>query len=105
MPPPVWTLQDLQAFLGTMNYIRPHAGPSYSLAMHPLRELLRPGVEFPPNDLQRKAIDKLKTLVLETHRLAVPDERAAIEAASAWLAGEPPRDLDPLGRGRPAEQG
>ena len=34
----------------------------------------------------------------ETHRLAVPDEEAALIAAHAWLAGEPPA-------GRPYESG
>ena len=40
----------------------------------------------------------MKGLVIESHRLAVPDERAAIEAASAWLTGDSPR-------GRPYEAG
>ena len=44
------------------------------------------------------AIQGLKDLMEETHRLAVPDEEAAIRAAAAWLAGEPPA-------GRPYEAG
>ena len=56
----------------------------------PLRALLRPGAQYPPNEKQLDAIDKLKELVQEFHRLCVPDEAAAIEAAQAWLSGLPP---------------
>ena len=65
---------------------------------HPLRALLRPGAEFPPNPEQVKAIEGLKKLMLEQHLLAVSDEAAAIAAASAWLPGRPPE-------GRPYEVG
>ena len=44
------------------------------------------------------AIANLKALVLEHHRLCVPDEAAAIEAANAWLNDAPPA-------GRPYEIG
>ena len=39
---------------------------------------------------QKAAIEGLKNLLEEQHTLAVPDERAAIEAATAWLAGAAP---------------
>ena len=48
---------------------------------------------FPPDDGQLEAIEDLKGLVVEDHLLAVPDERAAIEAANAWMTGEPARGL------------
>ena len=88
--PPIYTLKQLQEFLGTVNYVRPHCGPEYARIADPLRDLLKPGAVFPPNQAQLDAIDKLKSLVEETHRLAVPDERAAIQASNAWLAGAPP---------------
>ena len=50
--PPVNTLKDLQAFLGTANYVRAHAGPAYCRIAAPLRALLRPGAGFPPNEEQ-----------------------------------------------------
>ena len=34
--PPVRTLKDLQGFLGTTNYVRPHASPTYAKVMAPL---------------------------------------------------------------------
>ena len=95
---PVNDMKDSQSFLGTMDYIRPHAGPAYARVMSPLRSLLKPGAEFPPNAEQLRAIEEMKTLVCEAHVLAVPDEEAAIRAAAAWLAGEPPV-------GRPYEAG
>ena len=88
--PPVNTLKDLQAFLGTANYVRAHAGPAYSRIASPLRELLRPTARFPPNEAQLKAIEEIKKLVLEDHVLAVPDEFAAITAANRWLQDEAP---------------
>ena len=75
--PPVYNLKQLQEFLGTVNYVRPHAGPEYSRIADPLRALLKPGAEFPPNEKQVAAIEKLKQLVVEHHRLAGPDEAAA----------------------------
>eukprot|EP00969_Alexandrium_andersonii_P127339 5628555-Alexandrium_andersonii.AAC.1 len=36
------------------------------------------------------AIDVLKELLLESRKLAVPDEEAAIRAAAAWQSGLPP---------------
>jgi len=96
--PPVKDLKDLQSFLGTMNYVKPHCGPAYARIMIPLRPLLRKDAVFPPNQEQVKAIDGLKELLVETHVLAVPDEAAAIKAASAWMLGEPPT-------GRPYEAG
>ena len=88
--PPVNTLKDLQAFLGTANYVRAHAGPSYCRLSAPLRPVLKPGAAFPPNQEELKAIEDLKELIVEDHLLAVPDESAAIAAANAWLSGSPP---------------
>lgn len=96
--PPVYTLKQLQEFLGTVNYVRPHCGPEYCRVADPLRALLKPNAEFPPNEKQIEAIEGLKKLVMEHHRLCVPDEAAAIEAAHAWLSGLPPA-------GRPYEIG
>ena len=94
--PPVNTLKDLQCFLGTANYVRPHAGPAYSRIASPLRPLLKPGALFPPSQEQRQAIDGIKDLILEDHVLAVPDEFAAITAANRWLSKAAPE-------GRPFE--
>ena len=96
--PPIYTLKQLQEFLGTVNYVRPHCGPEYARIADPLRALLKPTAVFPPNEKQLLAIEGLKDLVLEHHRLCVPDEAAAIEAANAWLSGAPPA-------GRPYETG
>jgi hypothetical protein len=91
--PAVRTLKDLQSFLGTTNYLRPHMGPSYTRVMYPLKPLLGKDAEarglFPPNDEQLQAIEDLKGLAVENHLLAVPNERAAIEAAEAWMSGQP----------------
>jgi hypothetical protein len=96
--PPIYTLKQQQEFLGTINYVRPHCGPEYARIADPLRALLKPGAEFPPNERQLQALDELKELVIEHHRLCVPDEAAAIEASNAWLPGSPPA-------GRPYETG
>ena len=88
--PPIYTLKQLQEFLGTINYVRPHCGPEYARIAEPLRALLKTGAQFPPNETQLEAIEGLKALVLEFHILCVPDEAAAIEAANAWLSGLPP---------------
>ncbi len=58
--PPVYTLKQLQEFLGTVNYIRPHAGPEYSRIAEPLRKLLKPNAVFPPDDDQAQAIENIK---------------------------------------------
>ena len=94
----MYTLKQLQEFLGTINYVRPHCGPEYARVSSPLRPLLRKGAVFPPNEAQLDALDALKNLVMEQHRLCVPDEAAAIEAANAWLSNQPPA-------GRPYEVG
>ena len=47
--PPIYTLKQLQEFLGTINYVRPDCGPEYCRLAHPLRVLLKPGAEFPQN--------------------------------------------------------
>ena len=71
--------------MGTINYVRPHCGPEYARIADPLRALLKPGAEFPPNERQLQSLEELKELVLERHRLCVPDEAAAIEAARAFM--------------------
>ena len=96
--PPVYTLKQLQEFLGTINYVRPHCGPEYCRIAHPLRPLLKPNAVFPPNEEQLKALENLKELVTEFHKLCVPDEADAILAANAWIHGAPPA-------GRPYELG
>ena len=37
----ITNLKELQGFLGTCNYVRPHAGLKYSRIMAPLRPLLK----------------------------------------------------------------
>ena len=83
--PPVSTLKDLQAFLGTANYVRAHAGPAYSRVAAPLYDFLRPMARVPPNEIQLKAIEEIKKLVLEDHVLAVPDKFATNTAANRWV--------------------
>ena len=73
-------------------------GPEYARIADPLRALLKPLAEFPPNERQLQAIEELKELVIQQHYLCVPDEAAAIEAANAWLSGAPPA-------GKPYETG
>lgn len=96
--PAINNLKDLQSFLGTTNYVRPHAGPAYGRIMGPLRALLKADAVFPPSAEHLAAIEALKMLVVEDHLLAVPDEQAAIEAARARLNGDAPV-------GRPYEMG
>ena len=55
---PVRTLKDLQGFLVTTNYVRPHAGATYAKVTHPLRSLLKADAVFPPNEEQLKAIEE-----------------------------------------------
>ena len=88
--PPVLALKDLQSILGTANYVRPHAGPAYARITAPLRALLKPGAIFPPNAEQQAAIQALKDLLTSDTVLGVADEEAAIVAACAWIAGDPP---------------
>ena len=66
--------------------------------MHPLRSALKKDFQFPLNEKQLAAVEGLKGLVKDIQILHVPDEAAAIEAARAWCAGEPPA-------GRPYEGG
>ncbi len=91
--PPIRTLKDLPSFLGTTNYCQARMGPSNSLKMHPLKPLLGKDAVFPPNEVHQKAIEELKELAIEDHLLAVPNERAAMEAANAWQAGLPAASL------------
>ena len=77
--------------MGTANYARPHMGPTYARVAHPLRVLLTPKGVFPLNQEQLAAVEKLKSFLVEMHLLAVPDEAAAVEAATAFVAGDPPR--------------
>ena len=58
--PSITDLKSLQGFLGTANYVRPHAGPAYARIMHPLRALLKNDAVFPPNKQQLEAIEALK---------------------------------------------
>jgi len=67
--PPIYTLKQLQEFLGTINYVRPHCGPAYCRVADPLRPLLKPTAVFPPNEAQIAALEALKELVLEHHYL------------------------------------
>ena len=55
--PPVYTLKQLQEFLGTINYVRPHCGPECCRVAAPLRPLLKKDAVFPPNEQQVAAID------------------------------------------------
>ena len=63
-----------------------------------MRPLLGKDAVFPPNEAQQAAIEATKTLICEEHVLAVPDERAAILAAQAWMAKRPAAGL-PFSRG------
>ena len=65
--PAIRDLKDLQSYLGTTNYARPHAGPAYARVMHPPRAFMKPNAVFPPNDEQQRAIQGLKDLMEETH--------------------------------------
>lgn len=58
--------------------------------MAPVRQVLKPGEAFPPNAEQLAAIEAVKELLLEDNLLAFRDEAAALTAANAWLADEPP---------------
>ena len=72
---PILGLKHLQEFLGTANYVPPHAGAGYSQVVSPLRTLLKPGAVFPPNELQLAAIAAVTQLMAETHRLTVPERK------------------------------
>ena len=61
--PPIYTLKQLQEFLGTVNYVRPHCGPEYARIADPLRALLKPTAVFPPNEKQLAAIEGFPLLV------------------------------------------
>ena len=87
--PPITNLKELQGFLGTTNYGRQHAGPTYARVAAPLRALLGKEAVWPPNAEQLQAIEGLKKLICEEHVLAVPDEKSAIIAAHAWQNGLP----------------
>ena len=88
--PPINTLKELQGFLGTTNYVKPHAGPAYNRFCAPLNVALKPGYKFPLHGAQLDAVEELKKLVLDDHVLAVPDEASAIEAANAFQNNAPP---------------
>ena len=64
--PKITNLKELQSFLGTINYARPHCGAQFSRIFSPLRVLLTPKGVFPMNETQIKAIEELKQLVV-TH--------------------------------------
>ena len=88
--PPIKTFKDLQSLLGTMNYVRPHAGPEYARISAPLRALLKPGAPFPPTKEQHDCLEALKLLFVSEAVLGVADERAALIAANNWSCGNPP---------------
>ena len=98
--PEVMTLKDLQSLSGTMNYVRPHAGPEYARLAAPLRPQLKPGAMFPPTAEQQKCLSGLEKLFTSGAVLRVADERAALIAASNWISGDPPTQ-----EGRPFEVG
>ena len=60
--PAIRDLKDLQSFLGTTNYVRPHAGPAYARVMAPLRVQLKADAVWPLNAEQLKAVEGLKGL-------------------------------------------
>ena len=91
--PPVLTLKDLHSLLGTMNYVRPHAGPEYARPSSPLRPLLKPGAVFPPTPAQQECCEALKKLFTTDSVLGVINEKAAMEAAIAWNRGDKPAGL------------
>ena len=92
------TLKDLQSLMGTMNYVRPHAGPAFARIAAPIPILLKPGAEFPPSPELQEVLNKLKLLFTCDAVLRVADDRAALDAANAWIAGDEPQ-------GRPFEAG
>lgn len=92
------TLRELQALLGTANYVRAQAGPTYARISAPLKSSLKRRATFPPSDGQLAAIEAVKELFIKDHLLAIPDTMAALVVATAWLADEPPA-------GRPYEMG
>ena len=61
--PRIYTLKQLQEFLGTVNYVRLHCGLEYARIAESLRPLLKPTAVFPPNEAQLKALEGLKELV------------------------------------------
>ncbi len=88
----------LQEFLWTSNYARAHAGPAHARLVAPLRPLLKPSAEWPMNANQLASLKATQDVLEESLVLQVPDEAAAIETASAWIAGQLPA-------GRPYEIG
>ena len=83
-------LKDPQFLLGTMKYVRPHAGPEYARISAALRALLKPGSLFQPTMDQHETVEKLKQLFVSNKVLRVANERAALIAANNWLSGNPP---------------
>ena len=57
--PPVYTLKQLQEFLGTVNYVRHHCGPEFCRVAEPLRALLKKGAVFPPTEKQVKCMEDI----------------------------------------------
>ena len=64
-------LEGSSGGLGTTNYVRPHAGPTYAKVMYPLRALLKSDAVFPPNAEQLEAIEGLKNLVQENWKVSL----------------------------------
>ena len=46
----------MQSFLGSINVIRPHCAPVFSLKLEPLKPLIQEDAMFPQNEEQLKAI-------------------------------------------------
>ena len=74
--------------MGTMNCVRPHVGPAFARIAAPIRVLLKPGAEFPSSDELQEVLNQLKLLFTCDAVLRVADDRAALEAANAWIAGD-----------------
>lgn len=96
--PPVNTLKGSKGCSGLANSVRARVGPSRAKVTSPLRAPVKPKAHFPPKEEQLKAIEAVKNLLMEGTTLAVPDEAAAIRAAIAWLADEPPKEPQRLVR-------
>ena len=75
----------LQEFLGTANYARPHAGPFYAKAAHPLRPLLGNEPRFPMTAEQEAAVQALKDLMNEQHPLFLRG-LAWVKLLKVWAA-------------------
>jgi len=76
-PLPPTNLKSLQEFLGVGGFLRPSAGPQYAKILEPVRYWLRPGAKFPMSPEAHRALERLRNLLVETHKLFVEDSQAA----------------------------